>query len=182
MAEKKTTKKTEVGKTKRVREISIITVIIIYVISIASVGISAYAYTEKGFVENRLSKMAKKFANNIVKEEKSIPFINAALEDNVCENTNGSFKCKKNISDSKTIKGYTFLVTESYTKDGDSKKNILSTITVNGTLYTAENGYEIDTVEGKKIGNNTYAIVNLVNNDGDVYSVVFDQYGRTVIK
>ncbi len=182
MAEKKTTKKTEVGRERKVREISIITVIIIYIIGIAAVGVSAYAYTEKGFVENRLSKLASKLGESVNSSEKTIKFIDAALEDNVCENDNGTYRCKKNISDSNVIKGYTFLVTESYTKEDEAKKNIISTITINGTLYTADNGYEIDTVEGKKIGNNTYAIVNFVNVDGDAYSVVFDTYGRTVIK
>ena len=182
MAKKETKKDEVLVKTKKMREISIIAIILIYIVGIASVGLSAYALAEQGFVENKLGKVSKRFASEVSKSPKSISFIDAALEDNVCTNTNGSVKCIKNISDSSIIKGYTLLVTENYGLEGDKKVNIASTLTVNGAVITAEAGYEFDTIEAKKFGGNTYVVANLYNQSGDTYSLVINSVGTVVYK
>jgi hypothetical protein len=182
MAEKKT-KKEEVAKNKRVREISVISIILIYILGIAAIGVSAYAFTEKGFVEARLGKVSSKLASKLDGGiSKEIRFIDATLEDKVCTNSNGNVKCVKNVSDSSIIKGYTLLVTETYNLSGEHKSNIASTLTVNGSVVNATAGYEFDTFEAKKFGGNTFVVANLVNQSGDTYSLVINSQGNVVYK
>ncbi len=182
MASKETKKNEVLVKTKRMREISIISIIIIYIVGIAAIGLSAYAFAEQGFIENKLGKVSAKFAKEVNSSSKSISFIDASLDDNVCTNTNGSVRCRKNISDSSIIKGYILYLTESYGLEGDKKVNIESELTVNGTVIHAEHGYEFDTLEAKKFGGNTYVVANLYNQSGDSYSVVINSVGNVVFK
>lgn len=175
-------KNEEITKTRKIREISIIAIIIIYIIGIATIGVSAYAFAEQGFIENKLGKVSAKFAKEINNSPKSIDFIDATLDEKVCKNTDGFIKCVKNISDSSIIKGYTLLLTETYGLAGEKKTNISSTLTVNGKIVNAEEGYEFDTFEAKKFGGNTYVVANLVNQSGDSYSLVINSAGSVVYK
>ena len=181
MAEKKTKKTTET-KSKRVREISIISIVLIYILAIAAIGVSAYAFTEKGFVENRLGKLSSKLVDKIQQTPNEIKFIDATLDDKVCTDTDGTVKCVKNISDVSVAKGYAILVTETYTLNGELKTNIASTLTVNGTVITANAGYEVDTIEAKKFSGNTFIIANFVNQGNETYSLVINSQGTVVYK
>jgi len=168
-------------KTSRIRETNIICIILIYIVGIAAVGVGAYAFTEKGFVETRLNKIAVKYANLATKQGKTVPLIDATLEENVCKNVNNKVTCVKNISDSKIAKGYVLLVTETYDVDGDNKKNIAVSLTVNGVNVNIEPGYEIDTIEGKSINGKNLILVNIVNNSGEKKSLLLDSIGRSAV-
>ena len=182
MAEKKKTKKDEVASQKRVREISIIAIILIYIVGIAAIGLSAYAFAEQGFVETRLGKISEKLGKASNNSQKTINFIDASLEEKVCTNTDGAYKCVKNISDTSIVKGYTLLLTETYGLKDGKKTNIASTLTVNGSVINATEGYEFDTIEPKKFGGNTYIVANLYNQSGDTYSLVINSSGNVVYK
>ena len=80
------------------------------------------------------------------------------------------------------IKGYTLLLTETYGLKDGKKTNIASTLTVNGSVINATEGYEFDTIEPKKFGGNTYIVANLYNQSGDTYSLVINSSGNVVYK
>lgn len=179
MAVKKTTKKNEeVTKARRVKETNIICIILIYIVGIAAVGVGAYAFTEKGFVENRLSTYARKYAESFNGSAKTFPYIDGALDESVCKNVENKVTCVKNISDSKLAKGYVLLLTETYDVDGDAKKNIAATLTVNGTVVTIDAGYEVDSIEPKNINGKNLILVNTVNKDGNTKALLLDSIGR----
>ncbi len=178
MANKKTTKTDTESKRNRTRETNVICIILIYIVGIAAVGVGAYAFTEKGFVENRLNKIASRYATLKSSTGKTLSFIDAELDDNVCKNVDNKVTCVKNISDSKIAKGYVLLLNETYELDKDAKKNVAATLTVNGTVVTIDPGYEVDTIEGKTINGKSLILVNLVNSNGDAKSLLLDSIGR----
>ena len=181
MAVKKTTKKSEAEiKSRRTKETNIICIILIYIVGIAAVGVGAYAFTEKGFVENRLTKVATKYANMTSTNGKTLPFINAELDEKVCKNVGGKVTCVKNVSDTSVVKGFTILISETYDLDGDQKKNIATTLTINGSVVTVAAGFEVDTIEGKNINGKDYALINIVNGD-DSRALLIDSIGRNAV-
>lgn len=175
-------KKKNGGSSTKYKELSIIAIILIYIIGLAAVGVGAYAITENSVLENRISKYAKKYANIVETSDKNIYFIDASMNDSVCNNINGSVTCKKNVSDSTIIKGYSLYIVEKYNLVDDKKTDIESNITVNGNIITAEAGYEFDTIESKVFGNNTDIIISLSNESGDKYSIVVDSNGKVLFK
>lgn len=178
MAEKKTAKKTVAEKrSRRVTETNIICIILIYIVGIAAVGVGAYAFTEKGFVENRLGKIAKKYADAANNDGKFIPYIDAKLDENVCKTVDNKVTCVKNISDTSKAKGFTLLLSETYDVDETDKKNIATTLTVNGTVVTIDAGYEVDTIESKNINGKNLILVNIVKGDS-TKALLLDTIGR----